>query len=248
MAANVIITYAHRDDMDSMFVSCLQAMVNYDSREGGGHILDVLDVRSGPMLPAARNGLVETALGYEDCEWILMLDDDMGFDNDTVEKFMKVVDPERGISVVGGLAFCGGRSGQVTPTLKRLNSDTGSLDTVWNFEHDTLEPIDATGAACLMVHRGVYEMVTAHFDRPYDWAKFNGEEVGEDIQFCLRMRSLKIPIYVHTGIQFSHWKKQPIDMTTYLAYRREITDLGEDEAREKHLRRLHAPGRISTYG
>jgi hypothetical protein len=81
--------------------------------------------------------------------------------------------------------------------------------------------VDGTGAACLFIHRSVFERMAEEFEKPWQWFQettLNGNTVGEDMTFCLRARALGFPILVDTSIQFGHVKPRIIDENEYFRW------------------------------
>jgi hypothetical protein len=75
---------------------------------------------------------------------------------------------------------------------------------------DDLLEVDATGAACLMIHRTVFERMTDH-DKANDQLWFaelavDNRQFGEDFSFCIRARAAGIPVHVRTGARTGHVK------------------------------------------
>ena len=86
------------------------------------------------------------------------------------------------------------------------------------YDKDSVFQVDAAGTGCLLIHRSVFEAIQADADphQGKDWCWFwdgpiNGEWIGEDLQFCRRVRSLGFPIYVHTGAILPHSKSYWLD-------------------------------------
>lgn len=189
---------------------------------------------SGPRIATARNDLVRTFLREPSKpEWLLMLDSDMTFDTDIVERMLNA-SHEKLRPVMGGLCFGGGRVGVPFPTLYKI-VDPGkgkgkTTEVVESYPQDALCKIDATGAACLFIHREVLTQMQDKFGlmpdghvNPHPWfaeAIHNGHEYGEDWTFCMRLKQMNIPLYVHTGIKLGHVKSALYDEQYYFDYRR----------------------------
>jgi len=166
-------------------------------------------------------------------EWLLMLDTDMSFQEDIVDRFLKAAH-EKLRPVVGGLCFAGGRIGVPTPTLQRMTDpkkNKGRLtETIYTYPKDALCKVDATGAAALFIHRDIliqmkeaFKAMPDGYPNPHPWFSETvqfGHEYGEDWTFCMRLRQMKIPLYVHTGIKLGHMKTQDYNEEYYQQYRR----------------------------
>lgn len=189
---------------------------------------------SGPRISAARNDVVRTFLTLPSKpQWLLMLDSDMSFNSDITEKLLQVAN-EKTSPVVGGLCFGGGRVGTPFPTLYRMVDPTkrkGKVtEVIENYPKDALCKVDATGAACLFIHRDVLVQMKDKFstmgdghENPHPWFQetvYKGHEYGEDWTFCMRLKQMNIPLYVHTGIKLGHVKTQLYDEEFYMDYRR----------------------------
>jgi GT2 family glycosyltransferase len=140
----------------------------------------------------------------------------------SVEAFDKLVetahDKER--PVVAGLVFASFETGypypQPVPTIFQ-DAPEGFLP-LNKYDKDSVFQVDAAGTGCLLIHRSVLEAIRADADphQGKDWCWFwdgpiNGEWIGEDLQFCRRVRSLGFPIYVNTGAILPHSKSYWLD-------------------------------------
>lgn len=169
-------------------------------------------------LVEARNEVAERFL-ETDCEWLWMVDSDMGFGPDTVERLIEAADPDAR-PVVGALAFKLHREGPgafhgeryvILPTafLWVETEDTVGFAPVRTIPDDTLLEVSATGAACLIVHRNALERVRERFGAswfdPITHPK-GPTTFSEDLSFCVRLAAVDLPMYVHTGVGTTHDK------------------------------------------
>lgn len=136
--------------------------------------------------------------------------------------------------MVGGLAFAqqsggpapmGARRWRACPTVYRAAEDDGRIGFVPMFDYppDSMVEVQATGAACLLVHRSVLDQVRAgHGDRWFSILDVpkgpNGHtEFGEDMSFCLRLVAQDTPMWVNTAVKTTHDKGGVyLDEETYL--------------------------------
>jgi hypothetical protein len=182
-----------------------------------------LRVESGPRIASARNFLVRNFLiddKFRDVEWLLMLDADMTFDASVLEHLFEGVRTAEGKiarPVVGGLCFAGGHGG-IYPTMYRIvdpkTNGGDAISIVTDFEEDEVVEVDATGAACLLIHRGVLEYLAENYEEPCRWfaeSVYLGQEFGEDWTFCVRIRQANVPIYVNTAAKTGHVKSVVMD-------------------------------------
>lgn len=172
------------------------------------------------QLTEARNGVVRTFLKEQHADWLFWIDTDMGFAADTIEQLMAVADPvER--PIVGGLAFTqreeesdgmGGWRCRATPTVfdwTQLDNGKMGFSVRWDYPHDTVTQAAGTGSACILIHRSVFERVREKYgEQWYDRIQnpTMNKLVSEDLSFCMRVASVGVPLYIHTGVKTSHQK------------------------------------------
>jgi glycosyltransferase involved in cell wall biosynthesis len=85
---------------------------------------------------------------------------------------------------------------------------------------NTLLQCHGTGGACILIHRSVLQAIKdAYGETWFNRVADGGEDLtatastheirtqmGEDMSFSYRVMTLGIPLYVHTGIRFTHFK------------------------------------------
>jgi hypothetical protein len=169
-------------------------------------------------LVEGRNEIARKFLQSE-CEWLFMVDSDMGFGPDTVDRLIASADPVAR-PVVGGLCFslrrekAGDHYGQkyvVVPTLFEFveTSDSVGFRSILDYPQDALTPVGGTGAACLIIHRSALEAVAAKFGE--HWFDVVTHPTGqttfsEDLSFCVRLAAVGLPVFVDTSVRTTHDK------------------------------------------
>lgn len=170
-------------------------------------------------IAAGRNEVMARFLDLTECEWLWMIDTDMGFGPLTVEQLVAAADPNAR-PVVGGLCFklehvesapfYGDRYAVVPTVFLWVDTDEHvGFTPVDPLPADALVEVAGTGAACLLVHRSVGETMRARFgDHWFDPAPHpNGTTVfSEDLSFCIRLAAIDVPVHVHTGVETTHHK------------------------------------------
>jgi hypothetical protein len=214
----VVVGYLSGGDTRIEFTRSIAGVMAYTTINKVCPSIGQLPHVSGPRIAAGRNHLVEAFLATPG-EWLFMVDDDMVFNDDTIERFLRVADREKA-PIVGGLAFGAGRDG-FFPTLFRLSEDVQAPISIDTWELDSLVDVDATGAACLFIHRSVFEKLAEEYSKPWQWFQettLGQNSVGEDMTFCLRARAAGFPIVVDTSIKFGHVKPRVIDEDEYFRW------------------------------
>ncbi len=212
---DVFLGYLTGDTITQSFHRSLFDLVGYDMSTNQ-RLFNNASARCGAlMLPKMRNNMVAEMLAST-CEWLFMVDSDMGFEPNTLDRLLSAGHPtER--PIVGALCFMqreaepdtmGGVITYPAPTIYKWqpNPETGHEMFIGQqtYPVNTLVKVGATGAACLIIHRSALEKIGS------DWFSqivgTDGELAGEDISFFIRCRDLDIPAAVHTGVRTSHYK------------------------------------------
>ena len=170
-------------------------------------------------LVAARNRVAEGFL-KSGVEWLFWCDTDMGFTADTIDRLLADADPDER-PIVGALCFAnreihtdgyGGFRHKPVPTLYEwVEQDDGSsgFSPLWSYPRDSLVRVAATGSACLVIHRSVFERV-AERHGPTWYARMTnpttGQLLGEDLSFCARAAEVGAAVWVDTSIKTTHLK------------------------------------------
>ena len=169
----------------------------------------------------ARNEIVQGFLD-SDCDYLFFVDADMGIPKNAIERLMSVAHADDR-PIVAGLCFAQRDTGfseddysttfDIIPTVQVWNVEDDdevlSFSIVTDYPRDTVCEIDATGGACVLIHRGVLEKMRAdcgdHWFTPIA-NKRTGGPFGEDTSFFLRCRQLGIPVHMDTSVKTSHDK------------------------------------------
>jgi hypothetical protein len=224
-ADQVVYGYLRPTLVHGDFQESLLDMLEFD-RKGVGRIAGRLGFRSSANLATGRNMIVQHFLERSDAGWLLMLDTDMVFAPDTVERLLEHADPVTA-PIVGALCFGFDEAGDVQPTLFGLEPDPAAPDDPNRLQvtryHDwtpeSMYPVAGTGAAALLMHRGALEKIRADgYNDAYPWFQelaHGGRPVGEDLGFCFRAVQSGFPIYVNTGVQVGHMKERVLTAETF---------------------------------
>lgn len=241
----VVIAYLHPGLVHAGFMESVVDLLVYDTAfhkrivQGGGR----LATQSGANLSGPRNGLIRRFLDYDAADWLFMVDTDMTFTPDTVERLLEFADPEEA-PVVGGLCFGFDDKGDIQPTLFGLTGDEQHPQVIRYHEWppEAMFQVAATGAACLLMHKSaLIRMRDAElpqrpgkrgFNDAFPWfqeLEHDGLPVSEDIGFCWRAGLLGIPVWVNTAVQLGHIKDRELTMDAYFAQRGGFDGDGEGD-------------------
>ena len=175
-------------------------------------------------IPQARNNMLREFL-KRDAEWLFMVDTDMGFTDDTVERLLRSAHP-RYKPVVGGLCFAlrGDASAhtklhaaryKIIPTIYdwvELEDEVGFAPRE-DYQRDRVITAAGTGAACMVIHRTAAEKVRDKYGE--DWftpivhptgAGGQPRTFSEDLSFCVRLQATGLPLHIDTSVKTTHDK------------------------------------------
>lgn len=216
MSGDVVIAYIHPGQVSGRFCESLVNTLFHDARTDR-RIAGQIAMQSSPRIAEARSQVVDRfAEHFPGVGWLLMIDADMSWEPDAVDRLLHAADRKLR-PIVGGLCFAQDGKG-VKPTLYRLTNDTLDMEPIRDYPRGELVQVDATGAAFMLIHRSVFAgMKEAYGKRgdgsvnPYPWfvegsTTKSGWALGEDIAFCLRAKTLGIPIHVDCGTRIGHEK------------------------------------------
>lgn len=190
-------------------------------RHGGQYLRKM----AGTMgVAAGRSEICRNFLGT-DAEWLFMVDSDMGFDRDVVDKLvMSAVAYD--VKVLGALCFAQkqdldlapapfyGNRFRIQPTLYAYTEvpETGEkgFQSIIKYRRDSFQTVGATGAACLVIHREVLEALDSDPFLPITVSGAGGHGTArtfsEDLSFCIRVSAKGFDIGVDTSIKTTHYK------------------------------------------
>jgi len=206
-------------------------------------VMGVFDRESSANVAHGRCAIVQDFLAHpRKPQWLLLIDDDMTFGADLLDKLLAAADPKER-PLVGGLCFgvrpvkgpdgrehfneCGGSPLELFPTIYVLD-DERKMHHVVGYPLDSVIAAHSTGAACLLIHRSVLADERWKADgHPLPWFResvMDGTPVSEDQFFCLKAGALGYPLHIHTGARTGHVKVFIADEDLFLAQRSALAE------------------------
>ena len=217
----VELNYIHPGDVSAAFMSSVIRARDYELVRTG-QLLGIRErrARSG-SIAKARNELTTVFL-QGSAEYLWMVDADMGFSRTALQQMLAIADPiER--PIIGGLCFAQEARGfddetnaevfgQI-PTISVWRRDDEdriiAFATVGDYPRNAISRVDTTGAAFLLIHRGVLERMKETYGRQW-WTQLPHPErpdpFGEDTSFFIRCSELGIPLHIDSRVKTSHDK------------------------------------------
>lgn len=175
----VTVGFLHPGHWSACFANSLLDMMFYDAANNQNVVSNPHGLASQECgagnIHSGRNKIATDVIGGN-TEWLFMIDSDMGFAADTVDRLIEAADPtER--PIVGGLAFACKSDGagdlfarryRACPTVYQMyetDTEVGFVP-MFDYPRDQLVEVDGTGMACVLIHRSVLEKIYAdHGDR-----------------------------------------------------------------------------------
>jgi len=207
---HVVIGYVRPALVHGAFAESLLSVV----MEGKTPVDAVLRLEWGPNLSTGRNLLCADFLARPGApEWLFMVDTDMVFEADTIDRLIAAADPVE-VPVLGGLCWSLDAGVKVPVMYELVQKEAGVLAFTRpaRWPEDAVMRVSATGAACLLIHRSVLEAVEkTSGDAAAPWFRETAvgaplSLMGEDMTFCLRCAAADVPVHVHTGVRPGHLK------------------------------------------
>jgi hypothetical protein len=195
---DVVIGFCHPAQWEAGFGRSLLSLV---MRDKGRRVLDVIPSESSSFLVAGRNEVVRLFLQTRG-QWLLQVDADMVLPHDLIPRLLRHATPNR---IVGGLCF-------TATDLPVMFGAEGTRITSWT--PGALVPVLATGGACLMIHRSVFE----RFPPGVPWFAMDASmyQMDQDQCFLRACRILGVDVAVDTSTVIGHIKQRVIDGSTYV--------------------------------
>lgn len=207
---SAVVGYIHPGTVRAEF---MKSMLELQSRSKTP-IEAFMALQSGPNIVRARNKLVRQFMEDQSAPWLLMIDTDMVFAPDSLDRLIYSAN-RKTRPIVGGLCYSQGGGDdmleQYTTMYELMEREGGPKFVRYvEWQENAMKRVSATGTGFLMVHRDAFDRILRHKPDPVcPWFKetvLGDSLVGEDMTFCLRAGAAGVPIYVHTGVQVGHMK------------------------------------------
>lgn len=228
----VVVAYPHPSEISAHFHEALFNLIVHDAYTVQ-RIIGRISTTSGANIVQTRNNITQEFLEHPSgAEWLWMLDDDMTFEIDTLERLMDSAN-RNDRPVMGGLCFAyrPERQHPIVPTIY-MPGQGNTFANSTGYPQNQIVQVMGTGAACLLVHRKVFEGIRDLEDadgnlvnpKPHPWfanlitGNNYGDIISEDLTFCLRAAQAGFPIHIDTSIKIGHVKPVVIDEAMYLRF------------------------------
>jgi hypothetical protein len=181
--------------------------------------------QSGAMGLASARSEIAAYFLQQDAEWLFMVDSDMGFGEDTMDRLIESAMLNQ-VKVCGALCFAqkidqeqnqgpfGAVRYRIVPTLYQYvqveATGESGFRSITKYRRDAFQQVAGTGAACLLVHRDALKAIGPEPFMPITDKTAGGNGTprtfSEDLSFCVRVAAAGMLIGVDTSIKTSHYK------------------------------------------
>lgn len=174
---------------------------------------ELLTPQKGLAAHKAANNLAREFLEQSKKDTLLLVDDDMSFEHDALERLRSKKENWK-YDIVSGLSYTKGDSSK--PIVLKLireqpqypQSRVGEIYGFYTgYKEGETEPVATTGMAFTLIRRKVLEKMVELEGTPPEYVYFFEYEKGlesEDISFCRKARNEKFRIGVDTGVKIGH--------------------------------------------
>lgn len=160
----------------------------------GKHQIHIYPPQHVRPIPAARNLIVHEFL-KTDHEFLLMMDADIVPPANILDM------ADLNVDIVSAVCFVN-KEGDIVPMILERVSDGYKI--VQSLAANSLLQIDAVGTGCIMIKRRVFDAL----EKPYFSYVMSPDgmlQLGEDFNFCSRVKQHGFVIHAHTGFIAEHF-------------------------------------------
>lgn len=138
-------------------------------------------------------------------DWILMVDPDVQFHHDILEKLAVHIMANPEVRIIAGRV-------NLLNGLPVFYMTKGSVNVHQPFPFDGLKPFDLVGTGIMCVHREVFVNLHKGMGHPHYFSKIIDDtmnEIGDDFSFCIKAKHFGYKLFGAWDVEGIHWKPQP---------------------------------------
>lgn len=205
---SVHLGFCHTGTVYTPFMLSILAWERYEVQTNGR--LPAYSAVKHVIIGESRNQLARQFLDT-DSEWLWVLDPDIQFQPDTLDRLLAVADPQQAPIVAAAYwnEYDGGKR-----CLTWHAATKEGLRLFRKLPGEQVIVLGSCGMGCTLIHRSVFEKLQKKFRHdPWPWfghdviQTSNGtERAGEDVTFCVRARKAGFRVVGHCGVTVEHYK------------------------------------------
>jgi len=157
-------------------------------------------------------------------DWALWIDSDVVLTKEMLKSLWDAAD-KSARPIVSGVYFIShnmeGSLMQPMPCAFNETEDEHKIKYLHPLPKNQIVKIDSVGMGLVLMHKSILKALNDKFSDQF-WFGENNERgkkfIGEDISFFRKIKTLGIPVYVHTGVIAKHMKRFAFDEAYYNLY------------------------------
>lgn len=202
---SIAFAYPHNGDFNENWIESVMALLLHEvSKPKEMRILGSILKQGSCYVDGNRNLIVKDLKKTQD-DWLLMVDTDIQFFPDIMERMAKhILENPKANIIAGRVNLLSG-----LPVFYKL-TPKGHIHQPFAFEG--LKEFDLVGTGIICINRKVFDKVEKGEGHPHFFQKIisrEGINVGDDFSFCMRARRNGFKIHGAWDIKGIHWKNQP---------------------------------------
>lgn len=203
---HICFSYIYGNGFDPAWIQSLTGLLLHEvPKPKEERILGSILREGGCYIDDNRNTLVMNFCNNTRDDWILMIDPDIEFKPDILERLAAhIVSNPKAKIIAGRVNLMNG-----FPVFYKVKRE-GHIHQPFFFEG--LKDFDLVGAGIICISREVFKGIGSkqkHFQFFNKILTRDGYNLGDDFSFCMRARQSKFKIYGAWDIFGLHWKRQP---------------------------------------
>lgn len=205
----ITLGYAAGSSVTTPFAQSLAELANYRSPL---YTLEYIFNETSSIIDMNRNNLVYRFLLYTSSDWLMMLDTDLSFEYDILDRLLELANEQNAKICSGWYNVRINVRGQLVPLPLIHKFEDNDRSRIIQITDDSPVAIkaDGVGAGMLLIHREVLEKIRDLGEYPFKFTHNNFQTITEDMHFCKLVKQLGYQIYVHRDVHALHYKSQPL--------------------------------------
>lgn len=207
---HICFAYPYGNGFDPAWVQSLTGILLHEvSKPKELRILGSIIKKGGCYIDDNRDAIAMDFCNMSKDDWVLMIDPDIEFGMDILERFaVHIVNNPEALVIAGRVNLMNG-----LPVFYNVRKE-GHVHQPFYFEG--LKEFDLVGTGIICIHREAFKRIGAkekHFNFFHKILTRDGFNLGDDFSFCMRAKRAKVKIYGAWDIFGRHWKVHPCAQT-----------------------------------
>lgn len=203
---SIAFAYPHNGQFNENWIDSYAALLIHEvSKPKEMRILGSILKSGSCYVDGNRNIIVKQLRNNTQDDWVLMVDTDISFAPDIMEKFARHIMTNPKVRIIAGRANL--LNGM--PVFYNVGP-AGHKSQPFAFEG--IKAFDLVGTGIICIHRKAFDKIEKGEGHPHFFNKIISSEkisIGDDFSFCMRSKRNGLKVYGAWDIKGIHWKNQP---------------------------------------